>query len=164
MHSTEEARNDGRVRVRIIHGLNISHKELTYLLQKSTSHQKPSIMRMLLGGIDWQEKTIARPRLPLIRRTIKEHLMFQICNTTFTICACYGTCKLQHKYFSNSQLLTSMTLISPSSYLKTIIKHQTSPSIQCTFYDSFNYTQLGCPSFLDQFYNHSKYHAVLKDS
>ena len=41
MHGTEEASNDGRVRVRIIHGLNISHKELTYLLQKSTSHQKP---------------------------------------------------------------------------------------------------------------------------
>ena len=37
----EEASNDGMVRVRIIHGLNISHKELTYLLQKSTSHQKP---------------------------------------------------------------------------------------------------------------------------
>jgi len=50
MHGTEEASNDGRVRVRIIHGLNISHKELTYLLQKSTSHQKPSTMRMLLGG------------------------------------------------------------------------------------------------------------------
>ena len=41
MHGTVEASNDGRVRVRIIHGLNISHKELTYLLQKSTSHQKP---------------------------------------------------------------------------------------------------------------------------
>ena len=30
---------EGR-KVRIIHGLNISHKELIYLLQKSTSHQK----------------------------------------------------------------------------------------------------------------------------
>ena len=39
MHGTEEASNDGRVRVRIIHGLNISHKELTYLLQKSISHR-----------------------------------------------------------------------------------------------------------------------------
>ena len=39
MHDTEQASNDGRVRVRIIHGLNISHKELTYLLQKSTSNQ-----------------------------------------------------------------------------------------------------------------------------
>ena len=34
MHGTEEASNGGRVRVRIIHGLNISHKELAYLLQK----------------------------------------------------------------------------------------------------------------------------------
>ena len=36
---TREASNGGRVRVRIIHGLNISHKELIYLLQKSTSYQ-----------------------------------------------------------------------------------------------------------------------------
>ena len=50
MHGTEEASNDGRVRVHIIHGLNISHKELTYLLQKSTIHQNQSITRMLLGG------------------------------------------------------------------------------------------------------------------
>ena len=42
--------NGGEVRVRIIHGLNNSHKELTYLLQKSTSHQKPSTTRMVLGG------------------------------------------------------------------------------------------------------------------
>ena len=33
-----EASKGGRVRVCIIHGLNISHKELIYLLQKSTSH------------------------------------------------------------------------------------------------------------------------------
>ena len=39
MHGTEEASNDGSVRVRKIHGLNISHKELTYLLQKSISYQ-----------------------------------------------------------------------------------------------------------------------------
>ena len=38
-HGTEEASNDGKVRVRIIHGLNISHKELTYLLRKSISHR-----------------------------------------------------------------------------------------------------------------------------
>ena len=36
---TREANNGGRVRVHIIHGLNISHKELTYLLQKSISYQ-----------------------------------------------------------------------------------------------------------------------------
>ena len=43
MHGTEEASNDGRVRVRIIYGLNISHKELTYLLRKSTSHQNQAL-------------------------------------------------------------------------------------------------------------------------
>ena len=31
--------NCGKLRVRIIHVLNISHKELTYLLQKSISHR-----------------------------------------------------------------------------------------------------------------------------
>ena len=39
LHGTREARNGGRVRVRIIHGLNISHKELIYLLQKSISYR-----------------------------------------------------------------------------------------------------------------------------
>ena len=39
LRDTREAINGGRVRVRIIHGLNISHKELTYLLQKYISHQ-----------------------------------------------------------------------------------------------------------------------------
>ena len=48
MHGTEEATNDGRVRVRLIHGLNISHKGLTYLLQKSTSHQMEAV------GVAWQ--------------------------------------------------------------------------------------------------------------
>ena len=50
LRDTREASNGGRVRVRIIHGLNISHKELIYLLQKFTSHQKPSNTHMLLGG------------------------------------------------------------------------------------------------------------------
>ena len=40
LRGTREASNGGKVRVRIIHGLNISHKELTYLLQKSISYRK----------------------------------------------------------------------------------------------------------------------------
>ena len=39
LRGTREASNCGRVRVRIIHGLNISHNELTYLLQKSISYR-----------------------------------------------------------------------------------------------------------------------------
>ena len=46
---TREASNGGRVRVRKIRGHNISHKELTYLLQKSTFPRSKVLLRMLLG-------------------------------------------------------------------------------------------------------------------
>ena len=49
LRDTREASNGGRVRVRIIHGLNISHKELTYLLQNSTSHQNKVLRACSLG-------------------------------------------------------------------------------------------------------------------
>ena len=45
-----QASKGGRVRVRIIHGLNISHKELTYLLQKFISPRRKVLLRMPLGG------------------------------------------------------------------------------------------------------------------
>ena len=50
LRGTREDNNGGRVRVRIIHGLNISHKELTYLLRKVISHQSKVLIRMLLWG------------------------------------------------------------------------------------------------------------------
>ena len=50
LRGTREASNGGRVRVGIIHGLNISHKELTYLLQKFISPGNNVLIRMLLGG------------------------------------------------------------------------------------------------------------------
>ena len=52
LHDTREARNGGRVRVRIIHGLNISHKELTYLFQKSISYRTKYYAHATMG-IDW---------------------------------------------------------------------------------------------------------------
>ena len=39
LRGTREASKGERVRVHIIHGLNIRHKELTYLLQKPISYQ-----------------------------------------------------------------------------------------------------------------------------
>ena len=39
VRDTKKGSNGRRVRVRIIHGLNISHKELTYLLKKFISYQ-----------------------------------------------------------------------------------------------------------------------------
>ena len=52
MHGTEEASNDGRVRVRIIHGLNISHKELTYLF-KNLLFIETKYYVHAPSGIDW---------------------------------------------------------------------------------------------------------------
>ena len=57
-----------------------------------------------------------------------------------------------------------MTLTLLPLYLKTIIKHQVDHSIQFFFYDSFYYTQSWMLIILGPNYNHSKYHAVLKDS
>ena len=71
LRGTREASNGGRMIVRIIHGLNISHKELTYLFQillviKTKYYAHAPMV------IDWSEKTIARPRPPLIRKTINK--------------------------------------------------------------------------------------------
>ena len=49
---TREASNGGRVTVRIIHGLNINHKELIYLLKKSIGHKKKYYTHAP-RGIDW---------------------------------------------------------------------------------------------------------------
>ena len=68
---TREASNGGRVRVRIIHGLNISHKELTYLLKNLVVIEMKYYMHAPMGT-DWLEMTIAHPRPPLIRKTINK--------------------------------------------------------------------------------------------
>ena len=52
LRGTREASNGGRVRVRIINGLNISHKELTYLLQISISYRN-NVLAHAPRGIDW---------------------------------------------------------------------------------------------------------------
>ena len=147
MHGTKEANNDGRVRVRIIHGLNISHKELTYLLQKSTSHQKTSTTRMLLGdrlaGKDHRSSPTATHKEDNQRNTP----CFKFVTQQLPYVHAMGLANLNTSISQIHKYSTSMTLISPSSYLKTIIKYQTSHSIQCTLYESFYYTQLGCPSY-----------------
>ena len=63
-----------------------------------------------------------------------------------------------HNYY------TSMTLISPSSYLKTIIKNQTSHSIQHTLYESFIIPILDAHHMWTSFIAKENYHDVLKDS
>ena len=55
VRNIREASNGGRVRVCIIHGLNISHKELTYLLQKSTSTQNQA-----LRACSWGDRLVGK--------------------------------------------------------------------------------------------------------
>ena len=64
--------------------------------------------------------------------------------------------------FTTTQL--SMTLILPSSYLKTIIKYQTSPSIQCTYMEVFIISILDAHDIRTSFITKANYHAVLKGS
>ena len=65
------AKVEGWEKVCIIHGLNISHKELIYLLQKSISHQN-KVLRACSLGDRLVKKTFAHPRLPLIWKTINK--------------------------------------------------------------------------------------------
>ena len=132
MRGIREASIGGRLRVRIIHGLNISHKELTYLLQKSISHQKQALRACSYG-----DRLVRKDHHSSPTATHKED------NQRYTSCFKFVTQRLPYVHATGitnfntsiSQIhnySTSMTLISPSPYLKTIIKHQTSLSIQHT--------------------------------
>ena len=50
LHDTREASNGGRVRVRIIHGLNISQKNSYTYCKNLEVIKNSSTTRMLLGG------------------------------------------------------------------------------------------------------------------
>ena len=142
---TTEASNGGKVRVRIINGLNISHKELTYLLQKSISYRN-EILRTCSQG----DRLVGKDHRSSQTATHKEDNQ-KISNAPTSLHN--GSPYVQAKFDTSISQIhnysTSMTLISPSSYLKTIIKYQTSLSIQCTLYESFYYIPLGCLSYQD---------------
>ena len=149
LRGTREASKCGRVRVRIIHGLNITHKELTYLLQNYTSYQS-KVLRACSQG----DRLVGKDHRSSPTATHKEdnqrinHAPTSSHNGSPYVHAMritnFNTSITQIHNYS-----TSMSLISPSSYLKTIIKNQTSHSMQCTLYESFYYTHLGCPSYQD---------------
>ena len=157
---TREASNGGRVRVRIIHGLNISHKELIYLLQKSRSYQSKVLHACSQGdrlvGKDHRSSPTATHKednqkinhaptsshngSPYVHATGITNFntsIYQIHNystsTTLTIHACYRTCKLQHKHFSNSQLLNQhdfdiITSMSQNNYHASIFSQYSTHS------------------------------------
>ena len=132
MHGTEEASNDGRVRVRITHGLNISHKEVTYLLQKSISYRN-EVLRACSQG----DRLVGKDHRSSPTATHKD------AQSKYTSCFKFVTQRLPYVHATGlanfntsiSQIhnySTSTTLIFLPPYLKTIIKHQTSLSIQHT--------------------------------
>ena len=149
MRGTREASNSGRVRVRIIHGLNISHKELTYLLQKTISHRNKVLRACSQGdrlvGKDHRSSPTATHKEDNQRNTS----CFKFVTQRLLYVHATGLANLNTSISQIHNYSTSMTLISPSSYLKTSIKNQTSHSTQCTLYESFYYTHLGCPSYQD---------------
>ena len=132
LRGTREASNGGRVRVRIIHGLNISHKELIYLLQKSKTYQS-KVLRACSQG----DRLVGKDHRSSPSATHKEdnqkinHAPTSSHNGSPYVHAT-GITNFNTSISQIHNYSTSMTLISPSPYLKTIIKYQTSHSIQHT--------------------------------
>ena len=145
MHGTVEARKLWKVESAYNPWTHISHKELIYLLQKSTQTSKQSTTTHAPRGIDWQEKTIARRRPPLIRKAIKEHLCVKIVTQLLPYMHAMGIANFNTSIFQFHNYSTSTPLILPHLYLKTI--HQAS-----------NFSQHL------KFITKVNYHAVLKDS
>ena len=164
LRGTRKASNGGRVGVCIIHGLNISHKELTYLLEKFISYRN-----QLLRACSQGDRLVGKDHRSSPTATHKED------NQRNTSCYKFVTQRLPYVHATGLANLntsisqihnqsTSMNLISPSSYLKTIIKNQTSHSIQCTLYESFFIPILDVHHIRTNFIAKANYHAVLKDS
>ena len=164
MHGTEEASNGGKVKVRIIHGLNISQKEIIYLLQKSTSHQKPSITRMLLGEQIGRKRPSIVPDRHSKGRQLKNTSCFKFFTQRLPYVHVMGPAIFNTSISQIHNYSTSTTLISPSLYLKTIIKYQTSHSMQCNFFMKvFIIPILDAYHIRTNFIAKENYHAVLKD-
>ena len=125
MHGTEEASNDEKVKVRIIHGLNISHKELTYLLPKSISHRNK-----VLRACSYGDRLVGKDHRSSPTATHKED------NQRNTPCFKFVTQRLPYMHATGLANLntsisqfhnysTSTTLISQPLYRKTIARNQT---------------------------------------
>ena len=147
MHGAVEASNDGRVRVRIIHGLTLVIKNSYTYCKSFIIPWSKVLLCMLLG-----EGLVGFNNRAIPTSTHKEgNQKSTLCNKFFTQILPYvhatglANFNTSISQFHNSP--TSMTLTLPPLYLKTIIKHQIDHSIQFTSYDSFYYTQLGCPLF-----------------
>ena len=122
---TREASNGGRVRVRIIHGLNISHKELTYLLQKSISYRNKVLLACSQG-----DRLVGKDHRSSPTATHKEdnykinHAPTSSHNSSPYVHAS-GITNLNTNIFTKPQSFTSTSHILASLYRKTIASNQT---------------------------------------
>ena len=125
LRGTREAGKGGRVRVCIIQGLDISHKELTYLLQKSISYRN-KVLRTCSQG----DRLVGKDHRSSPTATHKEdnqkinHAPTSSHNGSPYVHAT-GITNLNTSISTNPQLPTSMTPILPSLYRKTIARNQT---------------------------------------
>ena len=147
MHDTVEARKLWKGKSVYNPWTHISHNELIYLLQKFISPRRKVLLRLLLG-----EGLVGVNHCAIPTSTHKEgNQKSTPCNKFVTQLLPYvhatGLANFNTSISQFHNYPTSMTLTLPPLYLKTIIKHQIDPSVYCTFYDSFYYTQLGCSSF-----------------
>ena len=98
-------------------------------------------------GIGWQEKTIARPRPPLIRKTINKHLMLRLCYITV-----HHTCMLRDSQTSTKVFLKFTTTLQHDSNITISISqnnHQASNFSQYSILYMKVFTILGCLAYQD---------------
>ena len=132
LRDTREASKGGRVRVRIIHGLNISHKELIYLLQKSRSYQSKVLHACSQGdrlvGKDHRSSPTATHKDAQARYTS----CFKFVTQLYPYVHATGLTNFNTSISQIHNYSTSTTSILSPPYLKTIIMLQSFFSIQHT--------------------------------
>ena len=147
MQGTEEASNDGKVRVRIIHGLTLVIKNSYTYCKSFISPWSKVLLRMLLGGRLVGVNHRAPPTSTHKEGNQKSTPCYKFVTQLLPYVHAMELAKFNTSISQFHNYSTSMTLILLPPYLKTIIKYQIDHRIQFTSYDTFYYTQLGCPSF-----------------
>ena len=112
------------MRVRIIHGLNISHKELTYLLKKSTSHQNQALRACSQGDRLVGKYHRSSPTATHQDAQSKNTSCFKFVTQLLPYVHATGLANFNTSISQFHNYSTSTTLTLPPLYLKTIIKHQ----------------------------------------
>ena len=148
MHGTEEASNDGKVKVRIIHGLNISQKN-SYTYCKNLEVIKTQVLRACSQGDRLVGKDHRSPPTATHKDAKPGTLHVSILLHNFN-----HTCMLQDLQTSTQAFLKFTTTQQHDSNITTFISqnnYQVSNFSQYSMnlYESFYYTQLGCPSYQD---------------